>query len=101
MPITMNIFNRQRYPTTNFNLITRQEIKDGKSTLRSTDCNTPFRMPLRQNRKSLPCPKPGDNCGENTKILKDNHALKCCYNPYITTAQNPMFLFYSSIISVF
>ena len=46
-------------------------------------------MPLRQNRKSLPCPKPGEVCGENTKVLKDNHALKCCYNPYITTAQNP------------
>ena len=89
MPITMNIFNRQTYPTTNFNLITRKEIEDGKSTLRATNCNTPFRMPLNQNRKSLPCPKPGMVCGENTKVLKDNHALRCCYNPYISSAQNP------------
>lgn len=89
MPITMNIFNRQTYPTANFNLITRKEIEDGKSTLRATDCNTPFRMPLNQNRQYLPCPKPGEDCGENTKVLKDNHALKCCYNPYISTAQNP------------
>ena len=69
MPITMNIFNRQTYPTTNFSLVTKQEILDGKNIVRETDCNTPFRMPLNQNRKSLPCPKPGDGCGDNTKIL--------------------------------
>jgi hypothetical protein len=89
MPITMNIFNRQTYPTTNFSLVTKKEIEDGKSTLRATNCNTPFRMPLNQHRKSLPCPKPGEVCGENTKVLKDNHALQCCYNPYISSAQNP------------
>ena len=89
MPITMNIFNRQTYPTTNFSLVTRQEIKDGKNISRNDNCKTPFRMPLNQNRKSLPCPKPGEVCGENTKVLKDNHSQQCCYNPYITTAQNP------------
>ena len=89
MPITMNIFNRQTYPTTNFSLVTKKEIQDGKNISRNTNCNTPFRMPLNQNRKTLPCPKPGLSCGENTKVLKDNHALKCCYNPYITSAQNP------------
>ena len=46
MPITMNIFNRQTYPTTNFSLVTKKEIEDGKSTLRATNCNTPFRMPF-------------------------------------------------------
>jgi len=85
----MNIFNRQTYPTTNFNLVTKKEIKDGKNITRDTNCQTPFRMPLNQHRKSLPCPKPGEVCGENTKVLKDNHALQCCYNPYITSAQNP------------
>lgn len=89
MPITMNIFNRQTYPTTNFSLVTTQEIKDGKNISRNDNCKTPFRMPLNQNRKSLPCPKPGEVCGENTKVLKDNHSQQCCYNPYITTAQNP------------
>ena len=89
MPITMNIFNRLTYPTTNFSLVTKQEILDVKNIVRETDCNTPFRMPLNQNRKSLPCPKPGEVCGENTKILKDNHSQQCCYNPYITAAQNP------------
>ncbi len=71
MPITMNIFNRQTYPTTNFSLVTKKEIQDGKNISRNTNCNTPFRMPLNQNRKTLPCPKPGLSCGENTNVLKD------------------------------
>ena len=52
MPITMNIFNRQTYPTKNFSLVTRQEIKDGKNISRNDNCKTPFRMPLNQKRKS-------------------------------------------------
>lgn len=60
------------------------------NTVRESDCNTPFRMPLNLYRKTSSC----DNCITNEKILKDNVAMsfigdpKLCYEPYITRKQN-------------
>ena len=41
-------------------------------------------MPLFGSRKQTNC----DGCEPNTKVLVDNHALYCCYDPYITSKQN-------------
>ncbi|RZD39525.1 MAG: hypothetical protein CXT73_07540 [Methanobacteriota archaeon] len=87
MPETVNIYNNTGEGFNTFNpfLTTVDDIKNNnKSTTRSSDCNTPFRMPLFGSRKQADC----DNCEPNTKVLKDNHALYCCYDPYITSKQN-------------
>jgi hypothetical protein len=86
MPETINIYNNtgEGYNTINPFLTTVADMKNTKITSRKTNCNTPFRMPLFGSRKQSSC----DDCEPNTKVLKDNHALYCCYDPYITSKQN-------------
>jgi|UniRef100_A0A6C0ALW9 hypothetical protein len=87
MPETINIYNNTGEGFTNINpfLDATSNIKTtDKVTTRKTNCYTPFRMPLFGSRKQTNC----NNCEPNTKVLKDNHALYCCYDPYITSQQN-------------
>jgi len=86
MPITVNIYNNtgEGFKTENPYINAVNNIKNGQNTIRKDNCSTPFRMPLFGSRKQTNC----DNCEENTKVLVDNHALYCCYDPYITSKQN-------------
>jgi hypothetical protein len=83
MPTTVHIYNNNgRYKNVNFHVKTKRN--QNLITTRKNNCKTPFRMPLNQYRKSADC---GD-CEPNTKVLKDNHALYCCYDPYIKNILN-------------
>ena len=86
MPETVNIYNNtgEGFKTTNPYLNAVNNIKNGQNTIRKDNCHTPFRMPLFGSRKQTNC----NNCEPNTKVLVDNHALYCCYDPYITSKQN-------------
>ena len=86
MPETVNIYNNtgEGFKTSNPYLNAVNNIKNGQNTIRKDNCHTPFRMPLFGSRKQTNC----DNCEPNTKVLVDNHALYCCYDPYITSKQN-------------
>lgn len=86
MPITINIYNKNnQYTTYNAFLDTKNKIKNDEiDTVRNNNCSAPFRMSLRGTRKKNDC----KDCVPNTKVLKDNHALYCCYNPYISNKQN-------------
>ena len=78
-PISLNIFNNFPHYYKKENAFNNYII-DNKKSLRYPDCcGTPFRMPLQVTRKRLDC----KNCIPNTEVLKDNHAMYCCYNPYI------------------
>ena len=79
MPETINIFNQMPHHYKNRNHNYKFDIRDDRVKRSPDCCGTPFRMPLNINRKTLEC----DNCIPNTKVLKDNHALYCCYDPYI------------------
>ena len=83
MPTIVNIYNNNgQYKNVN----TYVETKRNKelNNYRNNNCKTPFRMPLNQYRKTSDC----RNCEPNTKVLKDNHALYCCYDPYIKNILN-------------
>ena len=86
MPETVNIYNNtgEGFKTENPFLKAVNNIKNGQNTTRKDNCNTPFRMPLFGSRKTTDC----NDCEPNTKVLVDNHALYCCYDPYITSKQN-------------
>ena len=84
MPTTINIFNRNTYDTQDKFLQMKYNISN-KNTTRDNNCSTPFRMPYKHNRKV----NNKNDCEPNTKILKDNHSLYCCYDPYIRNIQNP------------
>ena len=78
MPTIVNIYNRNgQYKNVNTYVETKRN--KGLINYRNDNCKTPFRMPLNQYRKTSDC----GNCEPNTKVLKDNHALYCCYDPYI------------------
>ena len=84
MPVTINIYNNNgRYKKVNHHINTqRNQFLD---TNRSSSCNAPFRMPLNLYRNTTTdCNK----CIANTKVLKDNHAIYCCYDPYIKNILN-------------
>ena len=53
MPETVNIYNNtgEGFKTSNPYLNAVNNIKNGQNTIRKDNCYTPFRMPLRQNRK--------------------------------------------------
>jgi hypothetical protein len=84
MPVTINIYNNNgRYRKINHHLITNRNAY--LNTNRESSCDTPFRMPLNQYRNTT------TNCNEclpNTKVLKDNHSIYCCYDPYIKNILN-------------
>ena len=83
MPTIVNIYNNNgQYKNVNPYI----ETKRNKNLVnyRNNNCKTPFRMPLNQYRKTSDC----RNCEPNTKVLKDNHALYCCYDPYIKNILN-------------
>ena len=86
MPITVNIYNKNnQYTTQNTFLDTKKNILNNNINIsRNDNCKTPFRMSLIGTRKTNDCV----DCEPNTKVLKDNHALYCCYNPYISNQQN-------------
>lgn len=86
MPITLNIYNKNnQYTTQNTFLDTKRNVLDNNINIsRNDNCKTPFRMSLIGTRKTNEC----NDCEPNTKVLKDNHALYCCYNPYISNQQN-------------
>jgi hypothetical protein len=95
MSETINIFNQMPHHYKNRNHNYKFDIRDDRVSRSPDCCGTPFRMPLNINRKTLEC----DNCIPNTKVLKDNHALYCCYDPYIFKKLNkngifdPKFIF--------
>lgn len=95
MPETINIFNQLPHHYKNKNNRYKFNITREKTLRRPDCCGTPFRMPLNFNRKTLEC----NTCIPNTKVLKDNHALYCCYDPYIFKKLNkdgifdPKFIF--------
>jgi hypothetical protein len=84
MPTTINIFNINIYDTQDKYLQTKNNIKNININ-RKTNCSTPFRMPYKHYRKV----NNTNNCEFNTNVLKDNHSLYCCYDPYIRNIQNP------------
>lgn len=86
MPETINIYNRNnQYTTSNPFLDTKEKIKNNEINIsRKDNCKTPFRMSIIGTRKTNEC----EDCEPNTKVLKDNHALYCCYDPYISNKQN-------------
>lgn len=86
MPITLNIYNKNnQYTTQNTFLDTKKNVLDNNINIsRNDNCKTPFRMSLMGTRKTNEC----NDCEPNTKVLKDNHALYCCYDPYISNKQN-------------
>ena len=86
MPVTINIYNHNNQNTTKnaFLEVKDNIINNNIGVSRQNNCNTPFRMPLIGTRKENKC----KGCEPNTKVLKDNHALYCCYDPYISNKQN-------------
>ncbi len=95
MPETINIFNQLPHHYKNKNTRYKFPIRNDRVKRNPDCCGTPFRMPLIGVRKTLEC----NDCIPNTKILKDNHALYCCYDPFIFKKLNkdgifdPKFIF--------